>query len=324
MPFSAEIHADVAGPGRGVGGGGGDGEGAGDFGEELLGGVAVEVFDDAVVGHDLELARWEEDGEEPVGVGGGLAFCAKLQADAGGAGGAVVAIGDVGDGERGEFFDEHGDDGGIMDGPDGVLDAVGGGEVVGGRLGFFVANDAVYLRAVAVGEEDGAGVCAQGADEAGAVVLFVLPGALVFFDDVFGEGILGAFVDIVIHMADGGKAGLGVRAHALLVKIDGGRGFAAECAVELEALEVFARAPIDGVGVRIGVGREFEFGAVHAEEGVRFPLGESAGFVGIEDIVGHAGDVGDLSRIGHEALESTDAEHKAARGSGRRAEGQAG
>ena len=38
-----------------------------------------------------------------------------------------LPIGDVGDGECGEFFHEHGDDGGIVDGPDGVLDAVGGG-----------------------------------------------------------------------------------------------------------------------------------------------------------------------------------------------------
>ena len=70
-------------------------------------------------------------------------------------------------------------------------------------------------------------------------------------------------------------------AHALLVEVNGGRTFAAERAVLLEALEVRLRARIDGVGVGVRVGGEFEFGAIHAEECVRLAFGEDAGLVGI-------------------------------------------
>ena len=142
-------------------------------------------------------------------------------------------------------------------------------------------DDGVNFPGAAIGEEDGAGVSAECADELRAVVLLVLPRALVLLDDVVCERVGDALVDVVVHMADGGEAGLDVCAHALLVEVKGGRGFAAERAVLLEALEVRLGERIDGVGVGVRVGGEFEFGAIHAEECVRLAFGEDAGLVGI-------------------------------------------
>ena len=135
-----------------------EGEDAGDGFEEGFLGVAVEVFDGAVVREDLELAGGEEDGEEPVvvlaaGVGG--VCLAALPSDAAGAGRAVVAVGDVGDGDVAEVFDEGLSAG---DPPDGVLDAVGRGEVVERRGIQCGGGEGVDGLGVAVGEEDGAGV----------------------------------------------------------------------------------------------------------------------------------------------------------------------
>lgn len=69
------------------------------MGEEFLSVSAIEVFDDAVVGEDVEFVTGEEDAEEPVVVflAGvvGIGLTAGF-ADVEGAGGAVVAVCDIG------------------------------------------------------------------------------------------------------------------------------------------------------------------------------------------------------------------------------------
>src|SRR3712207_9467957 len=74
-----------------------------DFVEELRLVAAVQVFDDAVIRKNLHLLVGEDDGEEAV-----VLFVARVirvlafqfRAGARGAGGAVVAVGDV---EQGDF-----------------------------------------------------------------------------------------------------------------------------------------------------------------------------------------------------------------------------
>jgi hypothetical protein len=80
----------------------------------------------------------------------------------------------------------------------------------------------------------------------------------------------------------------------LAVEVEAGFGFADEGVVGLEAVEIFAGFGVDGIGIRIGAWGEVDFGAKDVEEGVGFAVGEGAGFLGIDDVVGDGGDIGDL------------------------------
>lgn len=306
VPSAVEIHADFAGA---VGGSEigvrrpefGDGEGLGDGGEECFLGVAVEVFDGAVVGEDLELARGKEDGEEPVvvfvaSVGGisGAAFAT----DADGAGGAVMSVGDVGDGYLAEGFDEVL---GAGHTPHGVLNAIGRGEVVERRGLAHFLDEAVDGGRIAVGQEDWAGVGAQGADEPGAVIFFVPPGFLMLLDDV---------ALVIFDVADGGHADLDVGAHALLVKVNAGLALADQGAFLLEFEEVLAGLRVNGVGIWVSRRRQIDLGTIDVQEAVGMSSGEGGGFLAIHDVVGNAGDLGGERGFGAKSLESFDAEHR--------------
>ena len=117
-----------------------EGEGEGDGVEKGFFGVTVEGMDDAVVGEDLELGSREENGEEPVIVFGAIVggvSGAAFAADAAGAGGSVVAIGDIGEGNLAEELDEIFATGDL---PDGMLDAVGSEQETGKSVGTDVLN----------------------------------------------------------------------------------------------------------------------------------------------------------------------------------------
>ena len=157
--------------------------------------------------------------------------------DAAGGGAAMMAIGNVKAGNGGELALDELDLGVGGEVPGGVADAIGGGEIDGGGLGDFLGHKGVHRRGGAVGEEDGAGLGVQGLDVADAVVFFVGPGELMFFDDV-GE-IFGA-------AGGGDEADLGVFAHDLAVEIESGLGILAEGALADKVAEIFEALGVDG------------------------------------------------------------------------------
>lgn len=257
-------HADVAG----LFGGGcrvwSDAEGGADGAEEGLGGMAVEVFDEAVVGKDAELICGEEHTEEPVIVFGALVVgvgASSVAAYANGAGCAVMSIGDVGNGDLLECVDEWR---GVGDAPDAMGDAVWGGEIDLGRGGEGCVDQRVDGGGFAVGEEDGAGIGAEGSDEAGSIVFFIFSGFFVFFDDV---------VLVVLDVANGGEAGLDMVAHLLLVEVEDGGGFALEGAVRLHLEEPVSSGLVDDIGVGVGFGGEVDFCTVDVHEAMGVTFG---------------------------------------------------
>ena len=320
IPLAFEVHAAFAGFGGGFFGGGFEGEDGADFGEELFAVLAVEVFDGAVVGEDLQFAGGEEDAEEPVVVflAGvvGIGFAAFF-ADVEGGGGAVVAVGDVGGGDLLSEDGGDGEGGGVGEAPDLVADAIGGSDVVDGGLGGeVVVDEGLDAGAAVVGEEDGAGVGAESIDESGAVLLFVSAGFFVLFDDV---------VFVVLDVADGDEAGLAMVADGLAIEVHAGGGLAEEDAVGLELVEGGAGLGVDSGGVGVDVGVEIDFGAVDVEEAEGVAGGEFGGFVAVDDVIGDGGDGGGVLGGGGEALEGADAHAEWVLGTGfRRRSGRLG
>jgi len=268
--------------------------------QEAVGGESVEVFHDPIVGHDVELARGEHDGEEPVVVFSAVVIgigLAALFADAGGAGAAVVTVGDIGKRDLAEGGENRGGLG-PGDAPDRVLH----GDVVDEVIGRLVGGDPVLDEGVNsgdifVGQKDGAGVGAEHVGEAGAVVLFDLAGFFVFFDDV---------VFVVLDVAGEGDAHLGATVHDLTIEVEAGLGLADEDPVFLHLVEVGAGVGVDFFAVGIDLGGELEFGALDAEKAVRESLGKGAGFVGIDDVVRDGGEGGGEAGSGDEGGESFD------------------
>ena len=311
VPLALEVHAALAGFGGGFVGGGFEGEDGADFGEELFAVLAIEVFDGAVVGEDFQFGGGEEDAEEPVVVflAGvvGVGFAA-LFADVEGGGGAVVAVGDVGGGDLLGEDGGDGEGGRVWEAPDLVADAIGGSDVVDGGLGGeVVVDEGLDAGAAVVGEEDGAGVGAEGVDESGAVLLFVGASFFVLFDDV---------VFVVLDVADGDEAGLAVVADGLAIEVHAGGGLAEEDAVGLEFFEGGAGLGVDGGGVGVDVGVEIDFGAVDVEEAERVAGGEFGCFVAVDDVIGDGGDGGGVLGGGGEALEGADAHAEVGFGDG--------
>ena len=155
----------------------------------------------------------EEDAEKPVVIFGSLVVrigCAAFTSHADGACGSVVSVSDIGDRDVCEGLDECG---GVIDFPDAMRDAVWRGKICAGGCGESGVDEGVDGWGLAVGEENRAGICVEGADESGAVVFFVFPSFFVFFDDV---------VFVVLNVANGGDAGLNVVTHLLLVEVEDG------------------------------------------------------------------------------------------------------
>ncbi len=120
------------------------------LGEQNRGALSVEVLDQPVVRKDLDLVVGEGDGEEVLGAAGvgarGMRRVAgrNLGAGAPGRGGAVVAVGDVELGNPRERGDQSVPVG-ARGAPDGMRDAVGGGEVEQGLSSGHLRHDVVYL-----------------------------------------------------------------------------------------------------------------------------------------------------------------------------------
>ena len=194
----------------------------------------------------------------------------------------MVAVGDVERRHAAEGGDQAGARGRLGP-PERVRDAVGGDEVVerGPRAGRL--DQAVDLGAGAVGQEDHAGLGAQGDDVAGAVVLLVAAGPLVLADQV---------ALVLVDREGAGDAGLHVAAHAQPVDVERWLGLGRERRRGAQPLEILPAAVVDGGGIGIGALGQLDFGAGDAQEGERLVGGELAGLGGRHDVVGDGGDAG--------------------------------
>jgi len=267
---------------------------------DLFGGLVVQSLNDPVVGKNGEFGGGKEDGEKPV-----VFFLAGVVrigspafgSGAGGRGGSMVAVGDIRHGEFGEGIDIGLR---IGDRPDSVSDVIRGDEVVEGALVEVRFNKGGERGLVAVGEEDGASVGVQGLDMAGAVVFFVGPGFFVLENDIVG---------VVVDVAATDDAGLGLAISNLAIEVKAGLVFADEGAVAEELVEVFPGFGINGVGVGAGACGEIDFGPDDVEEGMGVSLGQGAGFLGIDHIVGNRGDAGGEVFRGTNGGKGFDAQH---------------
>ena len=160
-----------------------------------------------------------------------------------------MAIGDVGTGQAREGVDERR---GILSLPDGMADAVGGRQVVeGGRL-HRGGDQAIDLRAAAMGQEHRLGVRLERQDVARAVVLLVRARALVLSDHValvVGDG------DAPDH------PDLGPCAHHLAIHEERRIGIAHQHPVRGEAVEIPPRLLVHPRVMRVDVLGQVDVGA---------------------------------------------------------------
>ncbi len=171
------------------------------------------------------------------------------------------------------------------DAPDRVLHAVRGGEIDERRAADRPLGNAGDVALGAVGEEDRTRLRAEREHVARAVVFLVPPGALVLPD----------YARIVlVDREAGGDSRLHVAAHAEPVEVGARLVLDDERPVPQRRV-ILRRAAVDGVGVRIGVGRQLELGTRDANKAERVALGERARLVGRDHVVGNgrhrAGDV---------------------------------
>jgi hypothetical protein len=123
----------------------------------------------------------------------------------------VVSVGDVAFGNVLERRLETGDFQRIVHHPQRVSDAVSGDELRGGVADRPMGYERVDHRMVAVGEKHRTGVRADRIGMAGAVILLVRPGVLVFLDPAF---------EVVADRDRSDDAGLDVLVHPLPVEVE--------------------------------------------------------------------------------------------------------
>jgi hypothetical protein len=133
-----------------------------------------------------------------------------------------VAVGDVEVGHGADHGADARDCRFVVDQPDGVLDAVVGGEVGDRRAGGGSGDQLLGLVAVRVGEQDRAGLRVERLDLAHAVVFLVRAGEFVLAD---------AVAVVVGDRGGGDQAGLGVFAHDQAVGVVAGLRVADQDAV---------------------------------------------------------------------------------------------
>ena len=202
----------------------------------------------------------------------------------GGSGTAVVAVGDVHGGNLlVEDVDELGNGGFVVNDPEAVAEAVFlGDEVVDGFLGGDASHNLVDAGDGGIGEEDGLHVGIGDADVFHAVLLLVLTGELVFFDDLVHVVLaVGAGHDAILPFGVGilGVHALGVDVEFLLFVLDQ-PAEVFEQVVVLDHLEVhFGR-------VLVGAFGQVDFSLGHVQQAVGVALAFNAGFFGIQYVVG--------------------------------------
>ncbi len=161
--------------------------------------------------------------------------------------------------------------------PERVLHAVGGGEVVD-RLGpGYPTRDVVDRRGCFVREEHDAGLRAQLDDVARAVVLLVAARTFVLLDDVR------------LVLVDGEAAGdsrLLVSCHPQTVEIQRRLAVGLERRASAQRIEVLARSCVHLRRVRVGSGREIDFGASNVKETERVVGRQLPRFLGAHYVIG--------------------------------------
>ena len=298
VPLVLQIHAALAGLGGRFDGGGLHGEDLADLLDELLAVEAVQILHRTIVGQDFEFIAREEHAEEPVVVLAAVVVRIGLAAhlaDAEGAGRAVVTIGDVGAGHL--AFKQSGEGDAETEGqtPDLMPHAVGSIDFVDRAFILHEAfNEGADARTLAIGEEDGAGIGAEGVHEARAIVLLVRPGLFVLFDDV---------LLVVLGVADGDESGLAVAGDGLPVEIHRGLRLTREDAVLLHALKALLGLRIDRVGIRIDFRVEVDLRPIDMQQAVGLAFGEFGRLITIHDVVGDGGDFGGEFRGRDETFE---------------------
>ena len=301
VPPAAHVHVPVPGLARPLALRAlGDVEAPADGFEKLFGRQPVQIFHDAVVGENLHLLVGEDDGEEAVvRLRARVVRVPRLQlrARARGGGRAVVAVGDV---EQRHFGEAARELFGRGRAPDGVAHAVVGLEVVERLADGLGLDERVEAAVGAVGQEDGAGLRAQGQDVARAVVLLVGARALVLADDV---GV------VLVHGAGGGDAHLRVPAHADAVDVEVWFVLFDERALRLEPLEILARLRVDLVRVDVRALGQVYLGARDVEEAQRVVGGQGARLLRVDHVVGDGGDLPDLVSGRAQGAERVDGGH---------------
>ena len=149
--------------------------------------------------------------------------------------------------------------------PERMDDAVRGGEVEQGSFRGELFDQMVNERRIAVGQEGRAGMRMQGHDVAGAVVLFILAGLLMFLDDVFSVFVGGNRSE---------DAGLDMIAHFQAVNVEMFVLVEFERGLFAEAFEVGEGFGVDFIVIEVNAGFEFDFRFGNTEEAQRIAFRE--------------------------------------------------
>ena len=103
---------------------------------------------------------------------------------------------------------------------------------------------------------------------------------------------LDAALIVVVEVGGGDESGLLVSALGELIDVEGGLGAADEDVLALEAVEIFEGTLIDLIIVGREVRRQLQFRAHDAEKAVGIAVGDLAGFVHVDHVIGRTGDAG--------------------------------
>ena len=253
---------------------------------------AAEILHGPVVGEDLHLVvrKRHRQHRRPVGTvaerRAGKPAIAHLGPRARGARRAMVAVGDV---ERGDAADRRDERVArcAADAPQGVPHLVGRREIDDRLALRHLGDDPIDVGGRAIRQEHRPRLRAEREHVLRAIVFLVAARALVLLDDV------------AVVLVDGearGETGLDVAPHLQPVEIDA-RLVLHDQRVFPERRKIVRRATVHGVCVWIGAGRQLELGARHAQEAQRVAVGERAGLVGADNVVGNGCDAGGIGCV---------------------------
>ena len=241
--------------------------------------MAVEAGHDTIVGENGQVAGRERNREERVvrfRACMAIVVCPAFGACPAGTCGPVMAVCDVQAGDVGKRITQRC---GLLrgDSPDGVVNGIGCGKRDKGRGFHNGCNDVIHRLAVAVGEENGAGLGAHRQDMRSAVVLFPASRFFMFFNGI---------VVVVIHRRAGGHTGLASSVHFQLIHVERRCVVLKERDCLLECVVVFAGFPVHRLAVGVGVCRQVHFGACDSQKADGIVPSQGSGFLPGEYIVG--------------------------------------
>jgi hypothetical protein len=194
--------------------------------------------------------------------------------------GTMMPVGDVGRRHTGERSLEDRDLVRIVHDPELVRDPVDRGEIRGGGLRRPLLDDAVQILSIPVGEENGSRLCRERLRVPRPVVLLVGACVLVALD---------ATAEVVGDRRRADDSGLCVRPHVEAVEVERRPGILHQPTFRAHGVEVRPSARVDALVVRIDRRIQVDLGLHDVQECVRVSGGEFPGLVGVENVVGKAG-----------------------------------